>query len=199
MYIGNSGFRIKLTFPFFASAAFILIGEMRKNFLLAFLFSLFHEIGHIIPIFLSKGKIREIAFDLGGIKIEKEAAVLSYKAECIASLTGPSVNLIFAVIFSFFISAFPFAKQLFLINIALFAVNMLPVRALDGGRFLYSFFSMYKGIDAANKIIAISSVLTSILIVLLLFLMLLFHAVNTSFVFFAVGLAAIAASELVKA
>ena len=92
---------IGLEFPFFALAAYFLSGDMRKNFMLAVLFSLLHETGHVVSIALSGGRIREISTDFSGIRINKCNSGMSYKAECITALAGPFVNLIFVVLFSF--------------------------------------------------------------------------------------------------
>lgn len=110
----------------------------------AFLSALLHEMGHIVSFSLQKRAPAQIAFTPFGLRLtEGQRAgsgaqeTASYTKEIQAAFAGPLVNLIIC----FFA---PRSQPLFLINIALFTFNMLPVHELDGGRILHAYLSLKK-------------------------------------------------------
>lgn len=175
---GNIRFSVGV--PFLASAAFFLSGDMRINYICALLFSCFHEFGHLIAMFFFEKKPTAIALGILGIKIEKNECSLSCKEECITALCGPFVNFIFAVFFAFYdIKSIPFA-----INAGLFLINILPVKTLDGGRFIYYLCLMKSDEIKAKKILLFFELLTVVFLIAVLFLSLVTGFVNTSFAMF---------------
>lgn len=179
--------------PFLASAAFFLAGDMRTNYLWAVLFSSFHEIGHILAIFYFRKKPTKISLGVMGIRIEKNEIMLSYREECITALCGPVVNLIFSVIFALIdVNGLPFA-----INAGLFVINILPVKTLDGGRFIYNFILASGDEEMAAKVMNIFEIVTVLLLITVLTVSLVTGFVNTSFVLFAVFLVIIIVTELI--
>lgn len=184
--------RFSVGVPFLAAAAFFLAGDMRINYICALLFSCFHEFGHLLAMFCFGKKPTAITFGLMGIKIEKNESELSYRQECITALCGPFVNLIFAVVFSFYdIKSISFA-----INAGLFLINILPVKTLDGGRFVYYLCMMKFDEIKVIKILLFFEMLTVIFLVAVLFLSLVTGFVNTSFVMFSVLLVIMICFEL---
>lgn len=170
--------------PFLAAAAFFLAGDMRTNYCYAVLFSGLHETGHILALLCFGKKPKNITFGIMGIRIEATSMMLSYRDECIVSLCGPFVNLFFAVIFAIADSdSLPFA-----INSGLFVINMLPVKTLDGGRFLYNLMLIHTNEENADRIMRIIEICTVILIISVMTISLIKGYVNTSFVFFSVTL-----------
>lgn len=177
--------------PFFAAATFFLAGDMRKNYICAVLFSSLHEIGHIIALFYFGVKPKKIILGAIGIRIEANNNVLSYREECITALCGPVVNLIFVVIFAFVdMSELPFA-----INTGLFVINILPVKTLDGGRFIYNFIMSVGDEEKAVKVINKLEILTASILIAVLIFSLVAGYVNTSFVLFSIFLVIIIVSE----
>lgn len=189
---------IKATFLFFAAAAYFLSAEMWKNYLCAVFFSSLHEIGHLIALMRFRSPICGITLGAMGVRIDKKISALSYKGECIVSLCGPAVNLIFIVVFFAVKKYNSFFGLAFIINSGLFAVNMLPVKMLDGGRFLYFFLSLKTDIAKAEKILNVTEIITLAALITLLILSLVFGFVNTSFVFFSSGLVIMTAVSLVS-
>ena len=170
--------------PFLATAAFFLAGDMRMNYCYAVLFSALHETGHIIALLCFGKKPKNITFGIMGIRIETTSMTLSYRDECIAAICGPFVNLIFAVIFAFVdIEGLPFA-----INSGLFVINMLPVKTLDGGRFLHNLMLIFADEEKTDRIMRILEIATVIVIIAVMLISLMTGYANTSFVFFSVTL-----------
>ena len=170
--------------PFLAAAAFFLAGDMRVNYCYAVLFSALHEIGHIIALFCFGKKPKNITFGIMGVRIETTSMTLSYRDECIAAFCGPLVNLIFAVIFSIVdIEGLPFA-----INSGLFVINILPVKTLDGGRFLQNLMLIFADEEKTDRIMRIFEIITVIIIIAIMTISLITGYTNTSFVFFSVTL-----------
>ncbi|MBR3869163.1 MAG: hypothetical protein IKM66_07590 [Clostridia bacterium] len=186
--IKNIGFSVGI--PFLAAAAFFLSGDMRANYFCAVLFSALHEAGHILALVHFGKKPKKITLGVMGIRIEKSDIALSYREECITALCGPFVNLIFSVIFALIdITGLPFA-----INTGLFIINMLPVKTLDGGRFIYNFISAADE-EKASKVINTLEIGTALMIIAVLIVSLITGYVNTSFVLFSVFLVIIIVSE----
>lgn len=187
--IKNIGFSVGI--PFLAAAAFFLAGDMRINYLWTVLFSTLHETGHILAMLFFGKKPKKITFGTMGIRIEKSDITLSYREECITALCGPVINLIFAVIFALIdITGLPFA-----INAGLFIINMLPVKTLDGGRFIYNLLLICSDEEKATKIINTLEIITSVILIAVLVISLITEYVNTSFVLFSVILVIIIVSE----
>ena len=188
---GNVVFSVGI--PFLASAAFFLAGDMRKNYILALLFSALHETGHILALLFFGRKPKEITLGIMGIRIEMNNAMLSYRQECIVALAGPAVNLVLAVIFAFTdMSGLPFA-----VNAGLFIVNILPVKTLDGGRFINNLILSRSDAEKAVKIMNSLEIATAVMLVIVLILSLLTDCANTSFVFFSATLVIIIVLQFV--
>ena len=188
---GNVVFSVGI--PFLAAAAFFLAGDMRKNYILALLFSALHETGHILALLFFGRKPKEITLGIMGIRIETNNAMLSYRQECIVALAGPAVNLVLAVIFAFTdMSGLPFA-----VNAGLFIVNILPVKTLDGGRFINNLILSRSDAEKAVKIMNSLEITTVVKLVTVLILSLLTDCANTSFVFFSVTLVIIIVLQFV--
>ena len=114
--------------------AFVLIDGSFLAVLTA-IFSLWHEIWHIIVLKKTGGKIKDVSAIGVGIKLS--SGMLSYKQETAVALAGPASS------FFMFIAFLPFALKneytMFCCfsNFVIFAINILPIFPLDGGRALY--------------------------------------------------------------
>lgn len=177
------GVKLKFGFPFFAFSAFLLIGKMRQLYLLTLIFSLFHEIGHIVAMLYFGVKVREIEFSAGGICIRRRDCFLDYKHDAVILISGPIVNFALAIVF--------YALGLynpFVVNLGLFLINMLPLKYLDGGMIISVILFYYLSPYRAEKIINAIAYLFTVLLLLLLVFALIKNIVNTSFVFFVIVL-----------
>ena len=189
---------VSLGFPYFALAAYFLSGDMYKNYLCAVLFSSLHELGHIISIRMADCNIKEISLDIMGIRIDKNIGSMSYENECITALCGPLVNLVFALLFCVLKNGNEIFSLPFNINLGLFLINMLPVRTLDGGRFLNCLLLKFLDEEKAQRTSVLAESSVVLLLIAVLILTLIFGVVNTSFVFFALSLVCMTVFSLIK-
>ena len=125
--IKNFTFRLDFTFLILLSFAVLYGYESAVQIIL---FSVLHELGHIIMllIFGARPTLIKLSFYGIGMKYEKH---LSKVKELFVLLCGPAVNL---ALFVFFGNE---------INLMLFLLNMFPVVPLDGGRILRLFFPKF--------------------------------------------------------
>lgn len=179
--------KIVCCFPFFALCVIFFTLGAGENFLCAIVFSLLHEAGHLGAMYCFGAVPECITIGVMGIKIEKYELSLKLSEECITALCGPVVNLIFAVIF-FFKDA---SSVAFAANTGLFVINMLPVRTLDGGRFLFNFICLAKNEVTAQKVISVLEMLTVIFLVCVMLFTLFNGVFNESFVMFTLILTAV--------
>lgn len=180
---------IEISPMFFAAAAFFLSGEMKLNYLWALLFSLLHEAGHLASMLLFGCKPEKIKLGALGAKIVKKQCEMSYFGECVTALSGPAVNLIFALPLRFLLKKGFDVFLPFYINIGLGIINLLPIKTLDGGRFLYFFMLKKSDEEKAGKAVNTAEIITAVCLCFILLFSVLKNAVNTSFVFFTVSLA----------
>ena len=125
--IKNFTFRLEFTFLILLSFAVLYGYESAVQIIL---FSILHELGHIIMllIFGVRPTLIKLSFYGIGMKYEKH---LSKIKELFVLLCGPAVNLALFVLFG---------NE---INLMLFLLNMFPVVPLDGGRILRLFFPKF--------------------------------------------------------
>lgn len=89
-----------------------------------------HELGHFAVLKLSENDVRLCSLTVFGAKIVPEKG-MGYAEEFLVAGAGPCVNLLLAGIFA------QRQREVFAgINLALAALNLLPVRELDGARML---------------------------------------------------------------
>lgn len=118
---------------------------------------LIHEISHIAVCYALGGKIRSIKPAVCGLKISYGPSVMSYSRELAVIFAGSVVNLLvgFACVA---VMPSPFAY----VNISLGAVNIIPVKGLDGGAAVYTAISYFAGEKRAERAVGIISVICSV-------------------------------------
>ena len=133
-----------------------------------------HEAAHILCIKLLGAEIQRVSIYPFGADMQMESSCLSYKKEVWVALSGPFASLFAAIVSSIFLSWFSNVYMLFLqiANFAFFAVNILPVRGLDGGRALLCLLLSKLEFSSAYKIyMIVSSAAFGILCVLSIFVL----------------------------
>ncbi len=172
------GIRISLDFSFFLLIAFALALHF-ENVLYMVLFSSLHEAGHLLVLYLLRGKAQEIHVSYYGIGLKQQNA-FSASGEILFLLAGPLVNLVFF--------ACGVYRQL---NFALMFINLLPIFPLDGGRILRCVLSrcfslrvsdaLLKGISAVLCLLFISAgIYLKNISLILISLYTIFYCVNLS-------------------
>ncbi len=103
--------------------------------------ALFHEMGHIFAMRLFGVGISAVNIYPFGADISADTSPLSYRSEIIVALSGPCVSLalcaVFYILFITYNNVYILAALVS--NLLFFAVNIFPVRGLDGARALQAF------------------------------------------------------------
>jgi len=150
---------------------FLLLLFVLINFsvyILVILFCIFiHEMGHIILIKINKFNISGIEILPFGINISTDSKLTSYKTDVMIALSGPFMNIVSAAVILVIIKLNGYVSILFfsfLTNILYAAINLFPVKSLDGGKALNDILKMFLPEHAAQIIFsAVSAVFLGIL------------------------------------
>lgn len=183
----------RIGFSFFAVAAFLLSGELYRNYIITVVLSFLHEAGHLAAMLAFGVLPQRISLEIHGIRIDKPEASLTYFQECAVALAGPLVNAVMMLIFMNQPTALPF-----IMNAGLLVVNLLPVKSLDGGRFLYYLISMLGSEQKAENALKILSIITALALAAILVFMLVSGFKNPSVLIFAVIMIVSVTSELFR-
>lgn len=134
-----------------------------------------HEMGHIIFIKINRFNILNIEILPFGIDISTDNKLTSYKTDILISLSGPAMNIIAAFIIFLIIKLNGYVSILFftfMTNLIYAAVNLFPVKSLDGGTAVRNIFNMFLPEHLAQIIFsAISAVFLGILSFLAFFVL----------------------------
>ena len=118
--------KMSLSTPICLAAFAVIYGVKYISAILAAV--LFHELGHIVFIYLFRGNIAEITIRPFGAVIKRADIKTSYFADAVISLAGPLVN-----VFSFLVCLFTKALGSFTYaSLVLAVINLIPANPLDG-------------------------------------------------------------------
>ena len=132
------GTKIYVSYLFVSLLTLLLLYKDSYILALCLLYSLAHEMGHILSMKLLGATLNEIRFMPFGIAIKtSDLSALSKLKQTIVLLSGVLINAVMLPLN-------------FEINLALITFNLLPVGNLDGGRILKLFAN-----DKIHKIISI--------------------------------------------
>lgn len=158
--------KIDYSYGFVIIAAFMILGGASEIILPLLIAVLVHEIGHLVAILSLGGKIRSIAFNMGGMTIDYDSFSFTYLKDIICAVSGPFAGILFAYAASF-LGLTVFSGICFSINI----FNMLPVRPLDGGRIMYSVLMIavpFRGVTICRILEIAILVILSIMAILII-------------------------------
>ena len=126
-----------------------------------------HEAGHMIALRLCGAGTERVKLRFYGISISYREADLSFCESVLCAAAGPAANLILALCFGAYgrVCESDSAYLLAGISFVLFAFNMLPVYALDGGRILFLIFERHFG-GKAEFILMCTGLAASLLFIL---------------------------------
>lgn len=156
--------RLKLRFSFPAVLALLICTDREGTAILCLLGSLLHEMGHLIIMLFEKKPPSEIILYGGGIHIHGGSRSF------LAASGGCMINILLFVLFRFILPDMGNVRLFAVINLILAAVNLLPVRELDGRRLLECCFigamtpeKAMKAVDIAERV-ALILVLPAVII-----------------------------------
>lgn len=135
--LGKTCVKIEFGFVFIIAVSLLLHNE---NILYVLLFSMLHELGHIIALIIFGSKPDCIVLSYYGIGM-RHSADLTYIQEIIFLLLGILINAAFA--------ALNICRD---INIVLFVINALPLYPLDGGRVVKLIMINAFGYNISDKV-----------------------------------------------
>ena len=114
----------------------------------------FHEFGHLLAMRLLGAEFRYISIYPFGVDIRTDTSHLSYGQEAVVALAGPFASVALALVSAglyFFLPGI-YSGAVTVTNLLFFAVNIFPVRGLDGGRILLSLLFMRFEFSKAYRI-----------------------------------------------
>ena len=150
--------RLRIDLKIFIFAVLFYITKQIEIYAMLMLFAILHECGHLLAGVLLKFKPEKINIMPMGLsisfripvddynkKIEK-SNILSIK-KIIIAFSGPLINLIIAILFTFFDFNFTEIQRLNIVysNIIICLFNLVPIYPLDGGRILKQLLKIKKG------------------------------------------------------
>ena len=101
--------------------------------------AVFHECGHLLSLALLRAAPERICVGAFGMRIERtQTTRLSFTDEQIIAAAGPAANLILALLLRLLCRYRVQLYRAVRVNLLLAAFNLLPIRPLDGGEFLYA-------------------------------------------------------------
>lgn len=107
---------------------------------------LIHEAGHLAVMAAFGIGIEEITVLPLGINIKRKEKYISYPQEAVLSLGGAAANLLMFFIFGEY-SFFAYTNLLYA------AVNLLPIKGLDGGYALEAFLLCFFSYESTQKVL----------------------------------------------
>ncbi len=160
----------------------LLITDQTQFLFCSFVSALLHESAHIALYVFFNASVLSIEVLPFGISASiGRSSSLSCKAEIISSVSGPLMNLGLALLFIFLPKSVIVGSEYFIYcNFAFFAVNILPVIPLDGGRILYFSLLKYYSPEYVSKVVKVISLCVSFVILILGFYILFKTRLNMS-------------------
>lgn len=144
MFIRIKQFRIHIICVIMAA----LFCAINFSFHTAILFfsAIIHESGHIFMLKKNNIKINYIEILPVGININAENKLLSYKEDIKTAFAGPFFNIVCAVIAMLWLKFINFNDIILFFlfsNLAFAALNLFPVKSLDGGKIVETLLRIY--------------------------------------------------------
>lgn len=139
-----------------------------RDMLLTLLAIAVHELGHILAVILSGGRISRAEAGAGGFELRYDGGNISYTADALLSAAGPAASLFAAILCSSLGKYLKFADMDFFagLNLLFCLFNLLPVSALDGGKIFFAVIASAFGPFAAERCRMISDAAMIALLVL---------------------------------
>ena len=140
--------RFSVSPGFLLLAAWFTLANGWRTLLTVLAAAAVHELGHCLVLRALGARISGLRIDLLGAELTADRSALSYGGELASVLAGPAANLLCALALTLLGGGGHFAAGA---ELVLCAVNLLPVRPLDGGQALYLLVSWRAGPGAGES------------------------------------------------
>ncbi len=154
--------RIKIALPTFVFFGLLAAAGSGVLHLLPFLAALLHETGHIAVMLACGQGVNRITVLPFGIDIKKAPCLSSYKTDIAVSSAGVVVNILMIGL-CVFLPETPAVTYFAQSNLVLIAINILPIKTLDGGQILEKTLLLKLSPDTAEKIVDLCSMVCILL------------------------------------
>ena len=151
-----------------------------------------HEAAHIIAARARSVSLNSFDIGIFGARLGISKGIYSYTDEIIVCAAGPAVNLLAALLLSIFKTLSHLggeAMDIFILSsVSLCAINLLPIRSLDGGRILSAILSHLFSIKVSDICVDILSFLSLVIIWFVSLYLLLKSGASLSLFIFSISL-----------
>lgn len=156
--IKNTEYSVKFSFLVFNALIFLL----RDNSIIMNFYAvcIIHEIGHLLAISVTGGKVKSVIFSGTGVTITPEKNSVY---ELFVMLAGAGANLI--VFFLLYVSGTGGSFRL--LNLATAVYNLLPYRQLDGGASLCILTDGTPNERTINMVLTVAKIIFSVILLLI--------------------------------
>jgi len=144
--------RIRIDLKIFIFLTLFYFTNQIRIYLIIMLFSIAHEIAHIITGLILKMKPEKIEIMPFGLTASFYKIDNNTIKEIFVALAGPITSLILAILFSKIDLKFITMQEAVYSNILIFLFNVIPIYPLDGGRIIKGIIHIILG-EAKSKII----------------------------------------------
>lgn len=142
--------KFEISVPFCVMLTFLLINDT-TGLMSASLFAVvFHELGHLIAMKLTKCAPRSVKLSAAGILI-CGSSYCTAKENIFIAVAGPFANVVFSIGFYFLYRTFNVTLMLYfcLVQLLVGVLNVMPVKGLDGGTIIFNLLSRFPKVNAA--------------------------------------------------
>ncbi len=146
--------------------AFVCIYDKQKLFLCSILSAFWHELGHIVAMYMVGMQVNKISLRAFGVDMVIKEKHLSKSKQVVVLISGAFFNILAILFFCLLLKskACNIFNHLILCNFVLAIFNLLPIPVLDGGQVAYVLLSGVASDILARKIVdIISYIILSIL------------------------------------
>lgn len=169
------GIDINLHWTFLLLMFFFLLISFKifLLFVLLFICVLIHELSHSYTAIKNKIKVKEIVLlPIGGISVIDDMGI-SPRTEFNVAIAGPLMSFLLGGLFGIAVVFTPpgditfFLQSLFILNIALGVLNILPAFPLDGGRVFKSYLERkYNQFKATSITVRLSKYIAALFVII---------------------------------
>ncbi|BED92493.1 MAG: site-2 protease family protein [Candidatus Paraimprobicoccus trichonymphae] len=178
--------RINLNFYFLAFISLTVILNQSYIFVLSFVSSMIHELGHMLVILYQKRTINLINVNFFNVDIvDKDRNNLNHKEDLAVLLGGPLLNFVISFV-TFILNLIlknNLIYEIMYINFFIGILNLLPISSLDGGQIFSIVLSSKLDLNLSNTILNAISLIILIPVLILGFIILIKSKYNFSLLF----------------